>query len=466
MISLKQEGREPVKIQRPIDLIGHTPLVEVKCFDVGICRLFLKLECQNPGGSIKDRIGLSMVEEAEKAGRIKPGDTLIEATAGNTGLGLALAAITKGYELILVIPDKMSTEKVNHLAALGVEIILTRSDVGKGHPEYYQDYAQRLSQEIPNSFYINQFNNPANLWPHELTTAPEIWEQTQGQVDAIVVGVGSAGTLKGLTDYFKKVKPDLEMVLADPQGSVLADYINYNTLPEAGSWFVEGIGEDFIPPQFDAALIKKAYAISDGESFQAARTLLRQEGILAGSSSGTLISAAVKYAQEQESPKNIVTFACDSGNKYLTKMFNDFWMTDQGFLAREKQGNLEDLITRKYSERTVVTAGPEDTLLNAHSKMQLYAISQIPILQGKTIVGIIDEWDILTAVENGDEEILRNPIKDYMSKHVVSVSIDDDLDKVVDILKKDYLVIVNKVDRFYGLICKMDYLNYLRRKLK
>lgn len=241
MISLKQEGREPVKIQRPIDLIGHTPLVEVKCFDVGICRLFLKLECQNPGGSIKDRIGLSMVEEAEKAGRIKPGDTLIEATAGNTGLGLALAAITKGYELILVIPDKMSTEKVNHLAALGVEIILTRSDVGKGHPEYYQDYAQRLSQEIPNSFYINQFNNPANPLAHELTTAPEIWEQTQGQVDAIVVGVGSAGTLKGLTDYFKKVKPDLEMVLADPQGSVLADYINYNTLPEAGSWFVKAL---------------------------------------------------------------------------------------------------------------------------------------------------------------------------------------------------------------------------------
>ncbi|MBP2646314.1 MAG: cbs, partial [Firmicutes bacterium] len=312
--------------KRTLDLIGNTPLVEVTCFDVGVCRLFLKLESQNPGGSIKDRVGLSMVEQAEKAGKIKPGDTLIEATAGNTGLGLALAAITKGYKLVLVIPDKMSQEKINHLTAMGVDIRLTRSDVEKGHPEYYQDYAQRLAQEIPNSFYINQFNNPANPLAHELTTAPEIWEQSDHRVDAIVVGVGSAGTLKGLTNYFKKVRPEVEIVLADPQGSVLVDYVQDKALPKAGSWLVEGIGEDFIPLQFDKSLIKKAYSITDGESFSAARTLLRKEGILAGSSSGTLLSAAIKYAQEQTKPKHIVTFVCDSGNKYLTKMFNDYWM--------------------------------------------------------------------------------------------------------------------------------------------
>jgi cystathionine beta-synthase len=466
MAELTQAEKKVGKIGRTIDLIGNTPMIEIKCFDTGVCRLFVKLECQNPGGSIKDRIGLSMVEQAEKEGKIKPGDTLIEATAGNTGLGLALAAITKGYKLILVIPDKMSTEKVNHLAALGVEIILTRSDVGKGHPEYYQDYALRLSQEIPNSFFVNQFNNPANPLAHELTTAPEIWEQTGGQVDAIVVGVGSAGTLKGITDYFKKVKPDLEIILGDPRGSVLADYVNHHTLPEAGSWFVEGIGEDFIPPQFDTTLLRKAYAVSDAESFQAARTLLRQEGILAGSSSGTLLSAAVKYAQEQKTPKNIVTFVCDSGNKYLTKMFNDFWMTDQGFLPKETQGNLEDLITRKYSERTVITAGPEDTLLSAHSKMRLYDISQIPVLEDKKIVGIIDEWDILTAVENGDEKVFKKPIREYMAKSVITVNVDDSLTQVVAILKKDYLVIITKNNQFYGLISKMDYLNYLRRKLK
>ncbi|HMM23166.1 MAG TPA: pyridoxal-phosphate dependent enzyme [Selenomonadales bacterium] len=452
--------------KRTRDLIGNTPLVEVKCFDVGGCRLFLKLESQNPGGSIKDRIGLSMVEQAEKAGRIKPGDTLIEATAGNTGLGLALAAITKGYKLILVIPDKMSVEKINHLKAMGVDIRITRSDVEKGHAEYYQDYAQRLSEEIPNSFYVNQFDNAANPLAHERTTAPEIWEQMSHEVDAIVVGVGSAGTLKGLTDYFKTVKPDLEIVLADPQGSVLADYVEKKELPKAGSWFVEGIGEDFIPGQFDATLIKKAYSITDGESFGAARTLLRKEGILAGSSSGTLISAAVKYAQDQTEPKNIVTFVCDSGNKYLTKMFNDFWMIDQGFIKQDRKNNLEDLITRKYSEHSVITVKPDDTLLHAHSKMRMFEISQLPVVKDDEVIGIIDEWDLLTAIANADERIFKRPLEEYMTRDVLSVSVEDELSKVVSILKQGFLVIVKKEDKFYGLITKMDYINYLRRKLQ
>jgi len=452
--------------KRTIDLIGNTPLVEVTCFDVGVSRLFLKLESQNPGGSIKDRIGLFMVEQAEKAGKIKPGDTLIEATAGNTGLGLALAAIVKGYKLILVIPDKMSVEKINHLKAMGVEVILTRSDVEKGHPEYYQDYAQRLSEEIANSFYINQFDNLANPLAHELTTAPEIWEQTAQSVDAIVVGVGSAGTLKGLTNYFKRIKPELEIVLADPQGSILAEYIQEKTIGKAGSWFVEGIGEDFIPVQFDTTLITKAYSISDEESFIAARTLLQKDGILVGSSSGTLLSAAVKYAQSQNTPKIIVTFACDSGNKYLNKMFNDFWMMDNGFVRQDTKGNLEDLVTRKYSERSVITVKPDDALLNAYSKMRIFEISQLPVVQGKDIVGIIDEWDLLTAVQNGDETILKKPIKEYMSQNIITVSISDDLSKVVSLLKQGLLVIVKKEDQFYGLITKMDYLSYLRKKLK
>lgn len=452
--------------QKITDCIGNTPLVEVNCFDTGVCRLFLKLESQNPGGSIKDRIGLSMVEQAEKEGRIKPGDTLIEATAGNTGIGLALAAVAKGYRLILVIPDKMSIEKINHLKAMGVAIVITRSDVAKGHPEYYQDYAQRIARETPHSFYINQFDNPANPLAHELTTAPEIWEQTGHAVDAIVVGVGSAGTLKGLTNYFKKVKPDLEIILADPEGSVLAGYVNDKEIRDAGSWLVEGIGEDFVPPQFDGTLVKKAYLVSDAESFAAARTLLRREGILAGSSSGTLISAAVKYGRAQREPKNIVTFVCDSGNKYLTKMFNDFWMADQGFIRAERQGDMEALITRKYSEHAVITVKPEDTLLNAHSKMRLYEISQIPVVAADTVVGIIDEWDLLTAVERGDAAVFNRPVQDYMSKEITTVSLEDDPATVVAILKKGYLVIVTKEKRFYGLITKMDYLNYLRRKLK
>ena len=330
--------------------IGHTPLLELTRLDTGPCRLFLKLENQNPTGSIKDRIALAMVEAAEQAGSLAPGGTLIEATAGNTGLGLALVAAQKGYKLILVIPDKMSQEKIFHLRALGADIRMTRSDVGKGHPEYYQDIAERLAAEIPNSHYINQFANPANPRAHEQGTAPEVWEQMQQQVDAVVAGVGSGGTITGMSRFFAEHSPATEMVLADPEGSVLAPYIASGQMGEAGSWLVEGIGEDFLPPVCDLSRVRKAYSVSDAQSFHTARELLRLEGILGGSSTGTLLAAALRYCREQTSPKRVVTFACDSGNKYLSKMYNDHWMFDQGLLDRPATGTLVDLIARRYQE--------------------------------------------------------------------------------------------------------------------
>ena len=253
-------------------LIGDTPLVEVTRIDTGPCQLFLKLESQNPGGSIKDRIGKAMIEKAEHDGHLQPGGTVVEATAGNTGLGLALVARIKGYRVVLVVPDKMAAEKILHLKALGAEIHLTRSDVGKGHPEYYQDYAARLAKEIPGAWFADQFNNPANPRAHETTTGPEIWDQVNHRLDAIVVGVGSSGTLTGLSRYFRKTQPNLEFVLADPQGSILADYVNTGTPRlEAGSWAVEGIGEDFIPGIADLSRVKQAYTIPDEESFGTAR---------------------------------------------------------------------------------------------------------------------------------------------------------------------------------------------------
>lgn len=449
-----------------IDLIGNTPLVEVKCFDVGLCRLFLKLENQNPGGSIKDRIGRSLIQDAERRGVIKPGDTLVEATAGNTGLGLALAAITRNYKLILVIPDKMSAEKLHHLRALGAEIRLTRSDVERGHPEYYLDMAKRIADETPGAYFINQFNNPANPLAHEQTTGPEIWKQTGHAVDAIVVGVGSGGTLRGLTNYFRRVKPELEMVLADPEGSVLADVVEGRSLPQPGSWLVEGIGEDLVPPLFDCSLISKAYTISDAESFAAAHRLLREEGILAGSSSGTLISAAVKYAREQQAPKNIVTFVCDSGSKYLTKMFNDFWLADRGLLPVSHGGGIAELVTRRFMDRNVITVKPEDSLLTAHAKMSLYDISQLPVLQGDQLLGVIEEGHILKAADSGHEQVLYEKVGQHMSSWAVTVSIHDQLSRVSSILKTGQLVIVLQEGRLFGIITKTDYIHYLRRKLK
>src|SRR4030095_15594542 len=296
-----------------LDLIGDTPLVRLHKFDTGRCELFAKLESHNPGGSIKDRIGVRMIEAAEKAGELAPGGTIIEATAGNTGLGLALAALHKGYRLLLVIPDKMSQEKVFHLRALGVEILVTRCDVGKRRPEYYQDMAKRIASETPGAFYIDQFSNPANPHTHETWTAPEIWEQMEHRVDAVVCGVGTGGTLTGIGRFMQRVAPHVQMVLADPKGSVLADIVKTGTHGEAGSWLVEGIGEDFVPANCDLRLVSHAYTVSDAESLLTARDLLRREGIFAGSSAGTLLAAALRYCHEQTTAQRVVTLVPDVG---------------------------------------------------------------------------------------------------------------------------------------------------------
>src|SRR6201984_2520885 len=259
-----------------LTLIGDTPLVEITQFDTGPCHLFLKLENQNPTGSIKDRIALAMIEAAEKEGKLEPGGTVIEATAGNTGLGLALVAGAKGYRVLLVIPDKMSQEKISHVKALGAEVRITRSDVTRGHPEYYQDMAARLAEEIPGAFYVNQFGNPANPLAHERTTGPEIWEQMRHEVDTIVVGVGSGGTLTGLGRFFNRVKPrrGVEMVLDDPTGYVLYEWVKTGKLVEAGSWAVEGIGEDFIPDNADMSFVTGGFEIDDSASSATPREFL------------------------------------------------------------------------------------------------------------------------------------------------------------------------------------------------
>jgi cystathionine beta-synthase len=449
-----------------LDSIGNTPMIEIERLDTGPCRLFLKLENQNPGGSIKDRIGKSMIEAAERDGILKPGGTIIEATAGNTGLGLALVAAQKSYKLIIVVPDKMAQEKIFHLRALGAEVMLTRSDVGKGHPEYYQDMAERIAGET-GAFYVNQFANPANPHAHETTTGPEIWEQMDHDVDAVVCGVGSGGTIAGLSRYFARVAPKLEMVLADPQGSILAEYVETGKLStDVGSWLVEGIGEDFLPPNADFSRTKRAYTISDKEAMLTAREVLAKEGVLAGSSSGTLIAAALRYCREQTTPKRVVTFVCDSGNKYLSKMFNDFWMIDQGFLARETTGDLRDLITRRHAEHATVTVAPGDTLLIAYGRMKLYDVSQLPVLDARDrVVGLIDESDILLAVAR-DEAHFKDKVESAMTSRLQTLDAARPIDDLLPIFDAGQVAIVMDGDKFQGLITRIDLLNHLRRKMR
>ncbi|MDR2407969.1 MAG: pyridoxal-phosphate dependent enzyme [Bacteroidales bacterium] len=446
-----------------LETIGNTPIVELSRTNTGMCRLFMKLENQNPGGSIKDRVGLFMINEAEKQGIIHQGDTLVEATAGNTGIGLALVAKLKGYKLVLVIPDKMSQEKINHLRALDTEIIITRSDVGKGHPEYYQDYARRIASER-NAYYINQFENPSNPAAHEQTTAPEIWEQMEHQVDAIVVGIGSSGTITGLTRFFKKVSPQTEFILADPKGSILADYVNRGILrKDTGSWLVEGIGEDFIPCIADLSMTRKAYSISDRDSFDTVRELLRNEGILAGSSTGTLLKAALLYCQEQSAPKRVITLACDSGNKYLSKMYNDYWLLDHGFAESRLFGDLRDLIMRRFSDNAIVYSRPKDTLKTVYGRFKLYDISQIPVLEDEKVVGIVDESDLLLALNSG-LYTSGTLVEDIMKKDLVTISHTASTCELFQILDNGMVAIVeDQTGRFEGLITRIDFINYLNR---
>lgn len=455
----------PPPARSSLDLIGRTPMVEVTHIDTGPCRLFLKLENQNPGGSIKDRVARSMIEAAERDGRLKPGGTIIEATAGNTGLGLAQVAVMKGYALILIVPDKMAREKILHLRAMGVDVRITRSDVGKGHPEYYQDMAQTIAQGIPGALYANQFENPANPHAHETTTAPEIWEQMDGDIDAAVVGVGSGGTLTGLGRFFKKHSPKTQMVLADPAGSILYDYVTTGTFGEAGSWIVEGIGEDFIPANAQMDLVAKAYSIPDRESVETARLLLEKEGILAGSSSGTLLAAALRYCREQSEPKRVVSLVCDTGGKYLTKMFNEVWVAAHGFEERPRYGDLRDLIARDFEEGGVISISPDDTLLTAYNRMRSGDISQMPVVDHGKLVGILDESDILRCVgaREGRAERFGAKVGSAMTREVHTLQVHESIDKLKPVFDRDEVAVVVDGDALVGLITPVDLINHLRR---
>jgi cystathionine beta-synthase len=443
-----------------LDLIGRTPMLELTGFDAGPCRLFVKLESANPGGSIKDRIARSMIEAAEADGSLGPGGTIVEATAGNTGLGLAQVGVLKGYRILLVVPDKMAREKIQHLRAMGVDVRLTRSDVGKGHPEYYQDMAQRLAADIPGAVYVNQFENPANPLAHETTTGPEIVEQMGGDLDAVVVGVGSGGTLTGLGRCFRKLSPKTKMILADPVGSILAPLVRGETV-EAGSWLVEGIGEDFVPKNCDLSLVAQAYEISDRESIEAARLLLTKAGVLGGSSSGTLLAAALRYCREQTTPQRVVTLVCDTGSKYLSKVYNDAWLAEQGLADRPLHGDLRDLIAGGAG---AVTVGPDDTLLTAYNRMRQADVSQLPVLDDGRLIGLIDESDLLQAVEDGTAASrFARPASAAMTARLNTLQAHEPLDVLLPLFARDQVAIVMDGRDFLGLITRIDLINYLRR---
>jgi cystathionine beta-synthase len=449
-----------------LDLIGETPLIEVTRIERGPCRLFLKLESANPSGSIKDRPARSMIEAAEADGRLKPGGTIIEATAGNTGLGLALVGARKGYRTLLVVPDKMAREKVLHAKAMGAEVVITRSDVGKGHPDYYQDLAAAITQRTPGGFFVDQFGNPANPRAHEQTTGPEILRQMDGSVDAVVVGVGSGGTLTGVGRFMRRASPATKMILADPQGSVLAPLVETGKMEEVGNWAVEGIGEDFVPPNADLSLVSHAYSIPDSESFDLSRELLRAEGVLAGSSSGTLLAAALRYCRAQDRPKRVVSLVCDSGAKYLSKVFNPTFLAQEGFTHPDRHGTVRDVVTHRYSEGTAIVVRPQDNLRTVFARMRSADVSQLPVVDERGhVVGLVDESDVLAALltePQGAVNVFARPVKDVMSTRLETISADAPVAELVPLFRKDYIAIVMDGDQFLGVATRLDLINYFR----
>jgi cystathionine beta-synthase len=449
-----------------LQMIGNTPMLELTRMDTGPCRLFLKLENQNPGGSIKDRIGLAMIEAAERDGRLQPGGTIVEATAGNTGLGLALVAAQKGYRLILVIPDKMSADKIRHLRALGAEVRLTRSDVPKGHPEYYQDMAERIVAETPGAFWASQFDNPANPMAHETTTGPEIWAQLDGKVDALVAGVGSGGTISGTGRLLKSRNPALKVVVADPEGSVVAGAVETGQVRyEDGSWLVEGIGEDFIPPNLDLSVIDEGVTVGDREAFAAVNELLRTEGILAGTSTGTLLAGALRWCRRQTAPLNVVSFVCDTGNKYLSKAYDGAWLADQGLVDRPRTGDVSDLIARRADQGRAITVGPKDTINTAYNRMRANDVSQLPVMDGSRIVGLLDEDDLLMAVHECPD-CFKDTVDRHMTSRLDVLPATADTSALLPLFKADKVAIVEDAEgRFIGMVTRVDLINHLRRKL-
>jgi cystathionine beta-synthase len=447
-----------------LDQIGNTPMVEVKNLDTGLCKLYLKLENVNPGGSIKDRMALYMILDAEEKGLIQKGGTLIEATNGNTGVSMALIAKLKGYKFIAVVPDKMSKETINHIRALGSQVVITRSDVLKGHPDYYQDKAVQLSREIPGSLFLNQYENSANVKAHEMTTGPEIITQLEGKPDAVVCGVSSGGTLSGLTRFFKKQDLEVEMVLADPKGSILADFVKTDRLVKPGTWTVEGIGKTFIPAIADFSSIKKTYTISDQESIDASLLMLEKEGILGGCSSGTLLAAALRYCKEQTSSKKVVTFVCDTGEKQFNKFWDPNWLLREGYAKHPQSVTIFEMVETFIEGQTYPSVESSVSIFHAYNLMRTWGVECIAVTENDDFVGVTDINRIIRAVKFGMQAYA--PIASCMAQNWTSVQKNESVIRIRDILAIGNHPVLFDGDKMIGVVSPKDFMDHWRLQLK
>ena len=446
--------------------IGNTPLVRLNRVgrEIG-ATIYAKLEYLNPGSSIKDRIAVQMILDAERSGRLKPGGTIIECTSGNTGMGLAMVGTVRGYRTVFVMPDKVSSEKIKALRAFGARVITTPTAVAPEDPRSYYSVAQRLQQEIPNSFFANQYDNQSNPEAHFRTTGPEIWEQLGERLDAVVVATGTGGTLTGIARYIKPKKPAVRFVLIDPVGSILYEYFKTRNIAKAFKTYkVEGFGEDFIPGSLDIGLVDDCYQVTDKECFMGARELTRKEGLFSGGSAGGVLYGALKFAKEHPECRTILVILPDSGSRYLSKVYDDDWLRENSFLDEEDTyGRLRDLV--EHQEQTLITAHPEDGVKEIIQLMKKHAISQLPVLEGERLVGIISESDLVQALLSDPDNIAR-PISGLVDQNYVVVPPETPVARLAAIFGEGKVVLVQEGSRICGLVTKIDLIDHISARMR
>lgn len=451
--------RFPRPLETILDAVGHTPLVRLRRVTAGIrTPVYAKAEFFNPGGSVKDRIGLAIVEAAERAGRLRPGGTIVEATSGNTGVALAMAAAIKGYRCIFTIPDKMSQEKVRLLKAFGAEVIVTPTAVPPGHPEHYLEVAKRIVRETPNAILADQFYNPANPEAHYRTTGPEIWAQTEGRVTHFVAGAGTGGTITGVGRYLKEQNPRVRVIAADPIGSILHQTARGCSNPEAVPYKVEGIGQDKIPGTLDLAVVDEWRAVDDRTAFAMARRLTREEGLFVGGSSGLLAHVALEVAREVDDPAACVVFVlCDTGERYLSKVFNEEWLRENRLLDPSQTTAGELLRTKTQGPAELITVGPQTTVREALALITRYDISQVPVFEGDRPIGQVSESG-LSARVLADPSILDEPVGDHLEAAPPIVDPATPFGVLAQLLAQGHGAVLVRDDGRWGILTRFDVL--------